>query len=155
MFEAVNSVYSILTPIAEANRDYKKLAYIHGWEIITVFIYMLNWCTRYLNTWIFFNIDYADALLDKFNKITHTQLGMLKGNWHVQVNFYYIVFWLQFKFNTWRCYWSQSPRRLVVRRSLFRLLAWNVTLARPLDGDPGCSVYIAPRQTFFVISCAP
>ena len=30
MYEAVNDVYSILIPIAEANRDYKKLANIHG-----------------------------------------------------------------------------------------------------------------------------
>ncbi|XP_022087787.1 dedicator of cytokinesis protein 7-like isoform X2 [Acanthaster planci] len=30
MFEAVNEVYKILIPIHEANRDYKKLAIIHG-----------------------------------------------------------------------------------------------------------------------------
>lgn len=30
MYEAINDVYSILIPIAEANRDYKKLANIHG-----------------------------------------------------------------------------------------------------------------------------
>ena len=30
MFEAVNSVYRVLIPIHEANRDFKKLAVIHG-----------------------------------------------------------------------------------------------------------------------------
>ena len=30
MHEAVNEVYKILIPIHEANRDYKKLAIIHG-----------------------------------------------------------------------------------------------------------------------------
>lgn len=30
MFESMNEVYKILTPIAEAHRDYKKLASIHG-----------------------------------------------------------------------------------------------------------------------------
>lgn len=30
MYEAVNEVYKVLIPIAEANRDYKKLANIHG-----------------------------------------------------------------------------------------------------------------------------
>jgi hypothetical protein len=30
MYEAINDVYSILIPVAEANRDYKKLANIHG-----------------------------------------------------------------------------------------------------------------------------
>lgn len=29
MFESVNEVYKILIPIAEAHRDYKKLANIH------------------------------------------------------------------------------------------------------------------------------
>lgn len=29
MFEAMNEVYKILTPIAEAHRDFKKLANIH------------------------------------------------------------------------------------------------------------------------------
>ena len=29
MFEAMNDVYKILTPIAEAHRDFKKLANIH------------------------------------------------------------------------------------------------------------------------------
>ena len=31
MFEAMNEVYKILTPIAEAHRDFKKLANIHGY----------------------------------------------------------------------------------------------------------------------------
>jgi hypothetical protein len=30
MFEAVNNVYKVLIPIYEANRDYKKLAFVHG-----------------------------------------------------------------------------------------------------------------------------
>lgn len=30
MFEAINEVYKILCPIHEANRDFKKLASIHG-----------------------------------------------------------------------------------------------------------------------------
>ena len=30
MFEAVNSVYKVLLPIHEANRDNKKLAIMHG-----------------------------------------------------------------------------------------------------------------------------
>ncbi|PSN35267.1 Dedicator of cytokinesis protein 7 [Blattella germanica] len=30
MYEAINDVYSILIPVAEANRDFKKLANIHG-----------------------------------------------------------------------------------------------------------------------------
>ena len=30
MYESMNEVYKILTPIAEAQRDYKKLANIHG-----------------------------------------------------------------------------------------------------------------------------
>jgi hypothetical protein len=30
MYEAINDVYSILIPIAEANKDYKRLANIHG-----------------------------------------------------------------------------------------------------------------------------
>lgn len=30
MYEAMNDVYKILLPIAESNRDYKKLANIHG-----------------------------------------------------------------------------------------------------------------------------
>ena len=30
MYEAVNSVYKVLVPIHEANRDNKKLAAIHG-----------------------------------------------------------------------------------------------------------------------------
>jgi hypothetical protein len=32
MFEAMNEVYKILTPIAEAHRDFKKLANIHGYD---------------------------------------------------------------------------------------------------------------------------
>lgn len=30
MFEAMNNVYKVMIPITEANRDYRKLAYIHG-----------------------------------------------------------------------------------------------------------------------------
>lgn len=30
MYEAINEVYKILCPIHEANRDFKKLASIHG-----------------------------------------------------------------------------------------------------------------------------
>ncbi len=30
MFEAMNSVYKVLIPIHEANRDFKKLAVIHA-----------------------------------------------------------------------------------------------------------------------------
>lgn len=30
MFEAVNSVYKVLIPIYEHNRDFKKLSSIHG-----------------------------------------------------------------------------------------------------------------------------
>lgn len=30
MYEAINGVYKILIPIAEANRDFKKLTTIHG-----------------------------------------------------------------------------------------------------------------------------
>ena len=30
MYEAVNNVYKVLTPIYENNRDFKKLAHIHG-----------------------------------------------------------------------------------------------------------------------------
>lgn len=30
MYEAVNSVHKVLIPIYEANRDYKKLAFVHG-----------------------------------------------------------------------------------------------------------------------------
>lgn len=30
MYEAVNEVYKVLIPIAEEQRDYKKLANIHG-----------------------------------------------------------------------------------------------------------------------------
>lgn len=30
MYETVNEVYKVLIPIAEQNRDYKKLANIHG-----------------------------------------------------------------------------------------------------------------------------
>ncbi len=34
MYESMNEVYKILTPIAEAHRDYKKLANIHRYELI-------------------------------------------------------------------------------------------------------------------------
>lgn len=30
MYEAINEVYKILLPIHEANRDFKKLAIVHG-----------------------------------------------------------------------------------------------------------------------------
>lgn len=30
MYEAINEVYKILLPIHEANRDFKKLATVHG-----------------------------------------------------------------------------------------------------------------------------
>lgn len=30
MFEAVNETYRLLIPILEANKDYKKLAFLHG-----------------------------------------------------------------------------------------------------------------------------
>ena len=30
MYEAVNNVYRVLIPIYEANRDFKKLAAVHG-----------------------------------------------------------------------------------------------------------------------------
>lgn len=30
MYEAINEVYKILVPIHEANRDFKKLATVHG-----------------------------------------------------------------------------------------------------------------------------
>lgn len=30
MYEAINEVYKILTPIHEANRDFKKLSTVHG-----------------------------------------------------------------------------------------------------------------------------
>lgn len=30
MYEAMNNVYKVMIPITEANRDYKKLANIHG-----------------------------------------------------------------------------------------------------------------------------
>lgn len=30
MYEAINEVYKILLPVHEANRDFKKLATIHG-----------------------------------------------------------------------------------------------------------------------------
>lgn len=30
MYEAINEVYKILLPIHEANRDFKKLASVHG-----------------------------------------------------------------------------------------------------------------------------
>jgi hypothetical protein len=33
MYEAVNEVYKVLIPIAEENRDYKKLANIHGYVL--------------------------------------------------------------------------------------------------------------------------
>lgn len=33
MYEAMNEVYKILTPIAEAHRDFKKLANIHRYTV--------------------------------------------------------------------------------------------------------------------------
>ena len=40
MFEAMNEVYKILTPIAEAQRDFKKLANIHRFFIYIQQIYL-------------------------------------------------------------------------------------------------------------------
>lgn len=38
MYEAVNEVYKVLIPLAEEHRDYKKLANIHGYEVLFLII---------------------------------------------------------------------------------------------------------------------
>ena len=43
MYEAINDVYSILIPIAEANKDYKKLANIHGFVNVLIFNQLYCW----------------------------------------------------------------------------------------------------------------
>lgn len=39
MYEAMNTIYKVMIPITEANRDYKKLANIHGYVTILGVIY--------------------------------------------------------------------------------------------------------------------
>jgi len=48
MFESMNEVYKILTPIAEAHRDYKKLANIHKYPFL-----------KNLKELYFYNFTYA------------------------------------------------------------------------------------------------
>lgn len=45
MYEAINDVYKVLIPIAEANRDYKKLANIHGYFLTYIGKFFIKYCT--------------------------------------------------------------------------------------------------------------
>jgi len=75
----MNEVYKILTPIAEAHRDYKKLANIHRYELIRFKEYLFENLTFFLAS--------CSKLYDAFTRIDQQQGKRMFGT-YFRVGFY-------------------------------------------------------------------